>query len=574
MVYRTNYRILLLLLLSLVSVSAYSQKGLNSDALLRAARKAAFTENDYPKAKAYLFKALTRSPNYADVRIFLGRIYTWTDQYDSARTMFESVLKRNPSNEDATIAYADLEYYANNFKKSIALCNLGLKYAPKSTDLLTKKQRATDALNEPAEATQPVAATPATPGKETSRSRAADDSTNSADGLLKLARKAAFDEKNYTKALDYLYKGLKLSPDYADIKIFMGRIFVWTNEYDSATEYFESVLKQSPGYEDAIMAYSDMEYWNEHYPKALAIVEQGLRYHPASQDLLVKKGKILTAMKDYHNADSTLKEVLKINSKNKDALTLRDKIQTESTKNAISFTYDFSYFTKQFSNPWHMVSLDYGRVTDMGKIIGRFNYASRFGGKGGQLEIDAYPHISKTFYAYLNAGVAIIDTVGFPRMRAGFSLYANLPASFEAELGVRYLKFSGNPIFIYTEYLGRYIKNWLFSERLYLVPSEFSSTVSASFTFSGIYYIGGESADHLIGGNVGFGVSPDDRSASSVQLDGTVAKLPSFKANVFYKTKVSKFWVFSLSQGIFYSEYFPGSHGTEYEFSIGWLRRF
>jgi hypothetical protein len=42
------------------------------------------------------------------------------------------------------------------------------------------------------------------------------DSTTS-DGLFQLARKAAFDEKNYPKAKNYLYRALALSPDYADI---------------------------------------------------------------------------------------------------------------------------------------------------------------------------------------------------------------------------------------------------------------------------------------------------------------------------------------------------------------------
>ncbi|MEN9299759.1 MAG: YaiO family outer rane beta-barrel protein, partial [Bacteroidota bacterium] len=44
----------------------------NSDGLLKAARKAAFDENNYPQAKIYLYKAIAKSPNYSDLRIFLG----------------------------------------------------------------------------------------------------------------------------------------------------------------------------------------------------------------------------------------------------------------------------------------------------------------------------------------------------------------------------------------------------------------------------------------------------------------------------------------------------------------------
>lgn len=73
----------------------------SSDGLLKAARKTAFDEDNYPQAKTYLYKAIEKSPNYADLRVFLGRIYTWTKNYDSARICFEEVLKQNPGYEDA-----------------------------------------------------------------------------------------------------------------------------------------------------------------------------------------------------------------------------------------------------------------------------------------------------------------------------------------------------------------------------------------------------------------------------------------------------------------------------------------
>jgi len=42
----------------------------SSDGLFQAARTAAFDQKDYPLAKRYCLKALERSPNYADIRIF------------------------------------------------------------------------------------------------------------------------------------------------------------------------------------------------------------------------------------------------------------------------------------------------------------------------------------------------------------------------------------------------------------------------------------------------------------------------------------------------------------------------
>ena len=176
------------------------------------------------------------------------------------------------------------------------------------------------------------------------------------------------------------------------------------------------------------------------------------------------------------------------------------------------------YFDKQFADPWHLVSLDYSRLTKMGSIIGRINYANRFGKNGVQYEVDAYPHISKTFYAYANVGYS--DNVGvFPHWRAGFSLYANLPKSFELELGSRFLYFSG-PTNILTGYLGKYYKNYLLGVKAYITPVD--NSVSQSYSALARYYFGG--ADDFVGLTIGTGISPDERALQQ-QLNNTLKSI-------------------------------------------------
>ena len=90
------WRTLFLFFSLLVTTVLLAQDTGSADGLMAEARKAAFDRNDYPKAKALLNKALKISPDYADLRTFLGRIHTWTKNYDSARICFEYVLKTNP----------------------------------------------------------------------------------------------------------------------------------------------------------------------------------------------------------------------------------------------------------------------------------------------------------------------------------------------------------------------------------------------------------------------------------------------------------------------------------------------
>ncbi len=393
--------------------------------------------------------------------------------------------------------------------------------------------------------------------------------TTSSDGLLIAAKKAAFDEDNYPQAKTYLYKALSISPNYADLRVFLGRIYTWTRNYDSAKICFETVLKQTPGYEDACNAYADMTFWKDDYQKSLSVAEEGLSHNPKSESLLLKKARALNAMRRYIDADKAVQELVTLNKNNTEARALANRIRENAAKNKIGVSYDFVTFDKQFADPWHLVSVDYGRNTGIGSITGRITYANRFKTNGYQYELEAYPRISNTFYSYVGLGYS--DQVGvFPQWRGGFSLYANLPKSYEAELGVRYLKFTGSPTWVYTGYLGKYYKSWLFGARTYITPSNFTSTVSSSYNISARYYYA--SADDMLGFNVGYGISPDDRF-NAIQINGNT-KLISYKAGIIFKKKVARFNVFTIDGGWFNQEYLPKTIGNQYQISVAWLRRF
>ncbi|MBV9989350.1 MAG: YaiO family outer membrane beta-barrel protein, partial [Chitinophagaceae bacterium] len=452
----------------MATASAQATDTTTSDGLLQAARKAAFDNKDYPRAKQFLLRALVKSPDYADVRIFLGRIYTWTKNYDSARIAFRQVLSRNPDYEDALVAYSDLEYFDEKYERSLELVRQGLRSDPASQELMFREARNLNAMNRNEEAERSVrkllllnpdhaegktllnnivtsrqaVTTPVVPNNTVTKVN-----NSSSDELLAAARKAAFDGRNYEQAKQYLYQALKQSPDYVDVKIFLGRIHTWTDQPDSARYYFSNVLSARPEYEDAALGYSDLEYWNDNSERSLAVADAALKYHPASEALLFRKARALNALRRYEAADSAVLQVLRINSANSEARSLAERIKELSTRNKIGLSYDFVYFDKQFSDPWHLLSFDYTRRTGIGSITGRINYANRFRESGVQYELEAYPRLSKTFYTYLNIGYS--DKVGvFPAWRGGFSLYINLPKSYEAELGFRYLKFSGDPTWI------------------------------------------------------------------------------------------------------------------------------
>jgi YaiO family outer membrane protein len=387
----------------------------------------------------------------------------------------------------------------------------------------------------------------------------------SSDDLFKEARNAAFEKKDYALATQLSYKALGISPDYSDIRIFLGRIYTWNSKKDSARNCFEQVLNQHPDNEDASAAYTDLEYWNDNSSKALLVCEAGLKFHPESKILLMKKAKCLIDLKRFSQASEVLNELLKKDSKNTEARAELENLKEQQAKNKIGVSYDFVSFDKQYNDPWHLVSVDYTTSTKIGSITGRINYANRFKTNGTQFEIDAYPRISKTFYSYMNAGISSKNGV-FPQYRAGFSLYANLPNSFEAEGGFRYLYFD-DATWIYTASLGKYFKNYWFNFRTYLTPS--SNAVSNSYSFTTRYYFKG--TDYFALG-LGTGISPDE-TANNIQLHN-LYKLKSYRISADYRKTFNRMNIILFRCSILQQEYLPKEIGNQYLLSLTYQRRF
>ena len=395
----------------------------------------------------------------------------------------------------------------------------------------------------------------------------AQDQNISSDDLFTRARSAAFDQKDYPTAISLSKQALAKSPDYADIRIFLGRLYTWSKQPDSARQAFSLVLDKQPDNADASLAFASLEFWEGNSQKALEQVNSGLKHHSDAHDLLLLKAKILNDLKRWPEANMEIEKVIKADPNMTEARTLAARVRENSSKNKIGVNYDFIYFDKQFDDPWHLVSVDYSRQTTLGSVIGRINYANRFKNNGIQFEIDAYPRISNTFQAYISGGYS--NNVGvFPRYRAGFSLYANLPASFEAEAGFRFLTF-GESTWIYTASVGKYYKSFWFNFRTFLTPS--NDELSQSFALTSRYYYGG--ADDYFSLRLGTGLSPDDPQ-NNVLIGNTNYKLRSNNITLGYRRAFKSLNILIVNLGVDNQEYKLDTRGTQIDLGLGYIRRF
>ena len=388
------------------------------------------------------------------------------------------------------------------------------------------------------------------------------------DELYTQARNAAFEEDDYPKAIALLKAALKKSPDYLEVRVFLGRIYTYSDSLPQARMAFEEVLAKEKGHEEASFAYGNLEFWNDNSEAALKVVNKGLDYHPESENLGLLKAKVLRDLEAYEEATATLQGLLEQNPKLDQARSLLSSINSATAKNAVGVNYEFVYFDERFDDPWHLAALDYTRQTKLGSVAARVNFANRFRTDALQFEMDAYPRISDVFYTYVNLGISS-DSGIFPQYRAGFSLFSNLPASFEADAGFRYLAFDDDT-FVYTLGLGKYYKNYWFNFRTYLTPSD--SALSQSYALTVRYYFGG--ADDFIGARIGTGISPDDNANSALFNGATITRLRSNNLTLFYRKLLGATHVLTAQAGLEDQEYAADSSGLQFSVSVGFIKRF
>jgi YaiO family outer membrane protein len=395
------------------------------------------------------------------------------------------------------------------------------------------------------------------------------DSLNSEELFMK-ARELAFSGRRDSARI-LLDMALVKSPDYADIRILLARTYAWDGLRNDARNELATVISKKPGYKDAYMAAIDVEMWDEKMFDALKLCNQAIGFFPNDEELLEKKVKIYRGLNRDEEALLTIDRLEEINRSNPNIQPLRESIATKGILNSagISYSYDWTSITPR---PNQIVSLQYGRATPYGSVIGRLNLADRRQKTKFQYEIEAYPSIVSGIYGYFNYGYSSpAGAVLFPQHRIGLELFFSLPASFEGSFGSRHLFFDKKPVNIYTGSLGYYFGNYWFSLRSYVTPGSISFSRSLSFTTR--WYFGG-SGDYLFA-KIGGGVSPDeDRFVDTAGAN--LYNIGSSGAGIGYLYFLDPFS--SLTMSFDYSDqelsYRRGSFMNVYSFSVAYKYKF
>ncbi len=381
------------------------------------------------------------------------------------------------------------------------------------------------------------------------------------DSLFKAARDLGFNGKR-AEARALCYRALEKSPDYTEIRVFLGRLYVWDDKYDSARMVFQECINRDPQSLDAYSAWCDAELWSDNYSRVLELSSAALKIDSNNADILIRRARAYNNLAQYSEAFATVQKILKTDKKNTAAFELSENIKRNLQKNKISLQYDRDDFNKLF-DPWDGISLSYSRRTKtFGSVIARMNYANRFLSPGYQFELDAYPSLGKKMYAFLNVGYSA-DAI-FPEYKWSASIYRNLGRAFEGELGVRYLQFS-TVTWVYTASIGKYIGNYWINLRPNFIPGALGSSGSLNLTVR--YYL--SDANHYLSLIAGSGISADEVRIQRNDGAPNSVLLKSNRLRLSYQKGLKRNYIVSVAAGIAEEETSFNGFRMNYNFSVG-----
>ncbi len=379
--------------------------------------------------------------------------------------------------------------------------------------------------------------------------------------------------QTFQEAKDLAYKGERekaraicreiLAKEFdSDVAVLMARTYAWDGKYDSTRVLIAKVLNLYPTHWDAIDAISDAEYWDAKYADAIKYCDVLLAKDQNDEHFMFKKARILNSMGQTDESANLLESILKINPANAEVRMKLTNIRLDRMKNRIRILYTYDFFDKNSNkDPWHMAALSYGRKTKIGTVIGRVNWAERFGINGFQYEMDAYPSISENNYLYLNAGYSDISI--FPKVRAGAEWYHSFPKAFEGSLGMRALYFTNSETYMFTGTVGKYVGNYWVSLRGYVTPGTSGNSVSGAIQARRYF----TDPENYIGLKLGYGISPDDRSHG----DGTSTYLTmkSQSVRVEYNHLFNRIWTLNLGASLSNDEFPAIGYVRNYTLDVG-----
>ena len=150
-----NFRKGLILILMVTSSTLFAQKKQKSyKSFDEIKRLISLKQRD--EAVLLCLSILEKKPTYYDVRVYLGRIYSWEKKYDDARKELLKVLLKKPKYKEALEIIINIEMWTGNYLKALEYIDTALNSYPVNERFLFLKVKVLHKLDRTAGASETI----------------------------------------------------------------------------------------------------------------------------------------------------------------------------------------------------------------------------------------------------------------------------------------------------------------------------------------------------------------------------------------------------------------------------------
>lgn len=329
-----------------------------------------------------------------------------------------------------------------------------------------------------------------------------------ADSAFMQARDLAF-EKEYEASRKLLSILILEDPDNLEYRMFRLRTFLWEKKHDDARREIPLEIEKDTNFITPYELQVLNELYDKEYDDVIDFCDKGIKRFPKNNEFfLTQKAQALTSQNEYRKALEAVNEAQKSYPESNELKQLKTFLLNQLIVEGVAVGAFIDVFSKNY-NPWLYGFVQYGKLTTVGAFIARINIAERnqellpsFGVQG---EIDAYPRLGRRSYGYLNVGYS--PSLIFPNFRFGAEYFTMLgKTKIEGSLGIRYLDFLTNYVFMYTGSVGYYWGNNYAQFRPFVISDINGYGVTYNFTYRRFFSGKGDFVQIIAGG----GIIPDE----------------------------------------------------------------
>ncbi len=295
------------------------------------------------KTAIYLCRqGLSRRENFMDMHLLIGKLYTLTKNYDSARFHIKHVITHDPRYKDAYFYAINIEASTNRFEEALCFADDGLYFFPNDKELLLKKL-----------------------------------------SLLEQTRRIQASISLADKIIDRFPTDTRTVLAYVEHKLTLGRYYMKRGSITQARLNFESALAVDPSNREALTALYNIEIKSGNHQAALNRINFALIRNPNSYELLMSKLGTLQEMRAYAEALEVLAQIKRYYPGDAKASRIESELRLEAARYYLTMDPLMQYQSVLEKEPGNREAMN--RVIGINTSRGNYREAMNWVNKGMRL---------------------------------------------------------------------------------------------------------------------------------------------------------------------------------------------